>query len=316
MGLHPQAKALLQVFESRGIPPIEQQSLSEARAAFVQMSKVLNRTVSVHSVEDKMIPGYQNDIMIRIYRPNDSMNIPTLVYFHGGGWVIGDVESYDGLCRTLADQSQCAVISVDYSLAPEAKFPIAIEDAYLATKWVSEHSEALGLDSSRIAVGGDSAGGNLAAVVCKLANERKYPDIKLQLLFYPSTGFEITDSFVKYSKGYYLERETMEYFRNQYLNSDLDTINPLAAPILISDEETAQLPPAYIVTAEFDPLCDGGMQYAQKLKHAGVDVTYTCYSGMIHGFMSMTEPLDEGKRAVLEAAVFLNNQFSISMIND
>jgi acetyl esterase len=307
MSLHPQAVALLEMFKARNLPPVEEQDLHEARNAFIESSKVLNKQEDIYKVEDRNINGYKNEIAIRIYTPNDSASLPALVYFHGGGWVIGNIESHDALCRTFANEAQCKVISVDYSLAPEAKFPVAVEDAYLSVKWVADNAKELGIDPNSIAVGGDSAGGNLAAVVCYLANQRKAPEIDYQVLFYPSTGFEPTDSYDKYGEGYYLTKATMKWFGDQYFNQPSETQSPLAAPMLIPDDEAAYLPPALIITAEYDPLCDGGEDYAKKLSAAGVNTTYLCYKGMIHGFVGMTAALEDGNKAIKEAAHYLKD---------
>ncbi|MBM7661977.1 acetyl esterase [Bacillus mesophilus] len=311
MSLHPQAVALLEMFKARNLPPIEEQDLQVGRAAFVESTKLLNKIEDILSVEDIKIQGYQEEIAIRIYTPNEQADLPAFVYFHGGGWVIGNIDTHDPLCRMFANEAQCKVISVDYSLAPEHRFPVGVEDAYLATKYVFDHAQELGIDSSRIAVGGDSAGGNFATVVCYLANQRKDFAVGQQLLFYPSTGFEPTDSYEKYSEGYYLTKSTMQWFRQQYFNQPSETQSPLAAPMLIPDEEVALLPPAYILTAEYDPLCDGGENYANKLENAGVETTYICYPGMIHGFMCMTKVIEDGEKAIREAARYLKNQFSV-----
>lgn len=308
MSLHPQAKALLAVLESS--PPIERQTVEEARQAYAKMCSYFNKREDVYRVEERQIEGFQQNISIRIYTPADKAIHPALVYFHGGGWVIGDLETHDALCRSLANKSGAAVVSVDYSLSPEYRFPVAIEDSYLAVKWVADHAEELGIDNTMIAVGGDSAGGNLATVVCHLANERKAPAISYQMLFYPSTGYERTPSIDKYGEGYHLTNSTMKWFQKQYLSQPEDLRNPLAAPMLLSESETALLPPAYVLTAEYDPLCDGGELYAKKLVHAGVEVTYVCYPGMIHGFLTMSEPLDDCKRAINEAAQNLKAHFT------
>lgn len=309
MTLHPQAYALLEAFQSRNIPPIEELPVQEARASFVLMSMKLCKREDIYKVEDRKIEGYKQEIKIRIYTPSKDRPLPALIYYHGGGWVIGNLDTHDALCRSLANEAQYVIISVDYSLAPEYRFPVAVEDAFLAVKWTYEHADELGIDKEFIAVGGDSAGGNLAAVVCYLANERNLPPISYQMLFYPSTGFEYTDSYERYGEGYYLTKSTMKWFREQYLNDPLDTQNPLAAPMLISDEATRLLPPAYIMTAQYDPLCDGGEQYAKKLKKAGVETTYVCYPGMIHGFLGMTEALEDGKKAIKEAAQHLKERY-------
>ncbi|WP_158555785.1 alpha/beta hydrolase [Peribacillus glennii] len=310
MALHPQARALLDIFAANSAPPLEQLTVSEARAAYAKMCSYLNNPQEIFQTEDRTIKGYKNDISIRIYTPSEEETLPALIYFHGGGWVIGNLETHDALCRALAIESGCKVLSVDYSLAPEAKFPNAVEDAYLAVKWAAGNAGELGIDKSAIAVAGDSAGGNLATVVCYLANQRKEPSIMYQMLFYPSTGYARTPSFDKYGEGYHLTKSTMKWFQEQYLNSLEDTHSPLAAPMIIPDSETGLMPPAYIMTAEYDPLCDGGEMYAKKLQKAGVETMYVCYPGMIHGFLTMTEPLDDSKRAIKDAARALRKQFS------
>ncbi|WP_246945255.1 alpha/beta hydrolase [Bacillus pinisoli] len=305
MSLHPQVVQVLELIKSRNLPPVEEQELDTARAMYVKSSRSLNKFEDVLKVEDKKIQGYKQEITVRIYTPNEEPILPVFIYFHGGGWVIGNVDSHDALCRMFANESQCKVISVDYSLAPEHKFPTGVEDAYLASKWVYEQSEELGIDKNRIAVGGDSAGGNLATIVCYLANQRKEFTLQQQLLFYPSTGFEPTESYIKYCEGHYLTKSTMQWFSLQYFNEPSETRSPLASPILIPDEEAALLPPAYIVTAEYDPLCDGGRNYANKLSDLGVNTTYICYPGMIHGFMCMTALIENGEKAIREAAQYL-----------
>lgn len=309
MGVHPQVQFLLQMMESRGLPPLEQLGVQEARQAFITSATMMSKAEIKVKTEDRLIQGAEKEITIRIYTPDVSGLTGALVYYHGGGWVIGNIETHDALCHTVAAESGCIVVSVDYGLAPESKFPEPVEDAYLAAKWIYDHASEIGVDSKRIAVGGDSAGGNLAAAVTYLAAERKDLELAYQMLLYPSTSFELTESYEKYSEGYYLTKGTMDWFREQYLTSVDDTASPLAAPMLIPDVATKQLPPAFIMTAEFDPLCDGGEAYANKLKDAGVEVKYVCYPGMIHGFLGMTEFLTDGKKAVSEIASELKAKF-------
>lgn len=309
MTLHPQAESILELFKVKNSLALENlKDVTAARELYIKSSKLLNVVEDIHMVEDLEIVGYKKEITIRIYSPNNKTSLPALVYFHGGGWVIGSIDTHDALCRSFANEAECKVISVDYSLAPEHKFPVPVEDAYLATKWVSDHASELGVDATRIAVGGDSAGANLAAVTCYLSNQRNSPKISHQLLFYPSTTFEPTDSYHKFGEGYYLTKESIKWFSEQYFSLLTENKTPIAAPMLIPDEEAALLPPAYIVTAEYDPLCDGGAKYASKLTNAGVDTTYICYNGMIHGFMTMTAFLETGKTAIKESARYLKNQ--------
>ncbi|TLS36911.1 alpha/beta hydrolase [Pseudalkalibacillus caeni] len=310
MSLHPQVKSLLEFMDSRGLPPIEELPLTEARASFDVMSQKLNQSETIARVENKTIPGYKNEIQVRIYTPVENRVLPVLVYYHGGGWVIGSLDSYDALCRSLANKAECIVVSVDYSLAPEEKFPVAVEDAYLALEWVYKNAEELQIDRTSLAVGGDSAGGNLAAVVSYLTYLRKGPHVACQMLFYPSVGFDRTESYEKFGEGYYLTKATMNWFTEQYLNSPEDMMDPLAAPLLIPDEEVVELPPAYILTAEYDPLRDGGEAYAKKLSAAGVKTEYVRYPGMIHGFLSMTEAIEDGQKAIIDAAKALKQKLS------
>jgi acetyl esterase len=309
MSLHPQVAELLKMFEQRGLLPLEEQELMEARTAFESSAKVLSKAENIVNTEDRYIKGFNDDIKIRIYSPDKEGPLPVLVYYHGGGWVIGTIESHDALCHSLSYLAECKVISVDYSLAPENRFPVAVEDAYLAVKWLQDHTAELGIDKDRIAVGGDSAGGNLAAVVSYLANQRNELQISYQLLFYPSTGFDFTESYEKYGDGYHLTKPLMKWFREQYLTSIEDTQNPLAAPMLIPDKDTASMPPAYILTAEYDPLCDGGEAFARKLQAARVATEYICYPGMIHGFLGMNAYLDDANLAIMEAAKHLKLHF-------
>ena len=316
MSLKPEVKALLEAFANNPVPPLEQLPLEEARKGYEQSAKLMSRAEKLARTVDRKIKGFNSEIDIRIYTPQraGASQLPAIVYYHGGGWVIGSIETHDALCHTLSNQAECIVVSVDYSLAPESKFPVAAEDSYLAAKWVFDNAAELNIDENFIAVAGDSAGGNLAAVVSYLAIERKMPCIAYQMLFYPSTGFELTHSYEKYGEGYYLTKSTMNWFREQYLNTPSDTQNPLAAPMLIPDDITAQLPPALIMTAELDPLCDGGEHFANKLKNAGVETEYVCVPGMLHGFLGMTEYLPDGKKAIKDAAEAFKKRCSLKPV--
>ncbi len=259
----------------------------------------------IASVEDRRIPGLHGDIPIRIYRPMKSASpLPVLVTFHGGGWCIGSVNSHDGTARRLALAGQCAVVSVDYRLAPEHKFPAPFDDCFAATKWVAEHGRELGVDASRLAVGGDSSGGNLAAAVALKARDAGGPKLAFQLLIYPALDRTLdTPSYKQNAKGYLLTRETMATNWALYLRTDADSKNPYACPNQAKD--LRGLPSALIITAEYDPLRDDGDIYAKKLRAAGVPVTYTCYEGMIHAFFSYSDVLDEAKQALAQAGAAL-----------
>ncbi len=304
MPLDPQAKLLLDQMASMGTPPLQAMSVPEARAFIDSMRAFTGDVEPVAHVEDLTIPGPAGAISARLYRPAASGPLPLLVYFHGGGWVIGGLESHDGLCRTLANAAGCAVLAIDYRLAPEHKFPAAVDDCYAAAAWAVANAATLGADPTRVAVGGDSAGGNLTAVVTQLARDRKGPPLRFQLLIYPATdaGYD-TPSYHENATGYFLELEGMRWFYDHYLGGDADRADPRASPLRATD--LRGLPPALVITAEFDPLRDEGEAYAARLRDADVPVTLTRYDGMIHGFFGMGPLLDQGKRAVAEAAAAL-----------
>jgi acetyl esterase len=230
------------------------------------------------------------------------------VFYHGGGWVIGDLDTHDNACRSLTNRAGCVTLAVDYRLAPENKFPAAVEDCYQATAWAAEHAREFGADPARIAVGGDSAGGNLAAVVSLLARDRRRPALKFQLLIYPATDGALDTKSHKTFTDYFLTDTAVKYLWGSYLRDDADRTDPLASPALAKSHKG--LPPALIITAEFDPLRDEGEAYGESLRAAGVPVSVTRYDGMIHGFFTMTGVLDQGKKAVDEAAMALRKVFS------
>lgn len=295
--LDPEARQLLEQMEQAGIPDLHTLPVGEARSQFLaSRAAVTGAPAEVYRTTDRTVPGPGGDIPIRIYHPSAAAALPSLVYFHGGGWVIGNIDSHDDICRSLCAQAGCIVISVDYRLAPEHKFPAAFDDAYAATAWVCENAAEFNGDSRRIAVGGDSAGGNLAAAVCYAARERRKPALRFQLLIYPvidaSFGFPSMDQF---ADGYRLTRDAMRWYFDQYARSEDDLRDPRLAPL--SAEDLSQLPPALILTAGFDPLRDEGSAYADKLRAAGVSTDYRCYDGMIHGFFGMAGILSQARTA-------------------
>lgn len=307
MTLDPQARKLLDEAAAAGGPPLCMQTVEEARQGARDKAAVTSLPPEpVARVEDRCIPGPGGDIPVRIYTPAGPGPLPVLVYFHGGGWVMSDLDTHDGLCRALANRSGAVVVSVDYRLAPEARFPAALEDASAATLWVWRNSAYLGADPSRVAVGGDSAGGNLAAATCLWARERGAPPIAFQLLIYPVVDRDFdTRSYHENAEGYHLSRESMIWFWRQYLAEEADGRNPLASPLRA--DSLAGLPPALVLTAEYDPLRDEGEAYAARLREAGVPVTLTRYQGMIHGFVRMAGVLDQGKRAIDQAGAALRS---------
>ncbi|MFE6794730.1 alpha/beta hydrolase [Paenibacillus chitinolyticus] len=256
----------------------------------------------VKQVEDRKLPLKGRDIPVRIYTPEGRGPWPAFVFFHGGGFVVGDLESHDSICRNLANSVHARVISVDYRLAPEHKFPAAVDDAYDALQWIASHPDEFGIDPARIAVGGDSAGGTLAAVSCIKSKEAGGPEIVYQLLCYPAAGFLEEDpaSLRENKEGYLLTTGMMEWFSKQYLNTKEEIRNPYAYPIHYKD--FGGLPPAMIVTAQYDPLRDSGKAYADKLIGAGVEVTYKNYETLIHGFANFHKFVPAAQEALDEMA--------------
>lgn len=310
MPLDPQAQKLLEMARASGLPPLNQVSVDDARG---RMAKALTYTGEPEvraSVEDISMPGSEGNITLRHYRPLKNKTLPAVVFFHGGGWVLNSLNTHDHLCRALANQSGCAVLSVDYRLAPEHPYPAAIDDAWTATCWVCKHADELGIDKNRIGVAGDSSGGTQAAVVALLARDNNGPSIACQALIYPvvdhwSAG---TPSYNEAGSGYSLSKDLMIWFWNHYAPRGVEINDFRVCPLRASD--FSALPPTLIVTAEFDPLRDEAEQYAQRLKAAGVSVQATRYEGMMHGFVIQFRLLDKGRRGLEEIAMFLRKQLN------
>jgi acetyl esterase len=301
MALHPQCKAFLDMLAAAGGPPLETLPLDEARKVPYMMIDAGGPEQPVAQVDTRVIAGPVRPIPVRVYRPALAQDLPALVYFHGGGFVICNLDTHDRLCRSLANESGCVVVAVDYPLSPEHKFPAAVEDSYAATRYVAEHATEFGVDSSRIAVGGDSAGGNLAAVVSLMARDRGGPSLKFQLLIYPLVDFDDNrPSMREYENDHFLTREFMDWCFESYLGRQDDRRAPQASPWYASDHRG--LPAAMILTAECDPLRDQGEAYALKLQSAGVTVELKRYDGMIHPFVSLAGIIDAGRTAITDAA--------------
>lgn len=307
MPLHPQARMVLDAIASLKLPDLSELDPVKARELAATQRATLPPGPDA-LVEDREIPGPSGPIAIRIFRPKSNGNgrLPALVWFHGGGFVIGSVPESDGDCRHLATLASMTIVSVEYRLAPEHPAPAAPEDCFAATAWVAEHADELGIDPRRIAVGGDSAGGNLAAVVALMARDRGAPRIRFQLLVYPVTDLVSleTRSHHENAEGYYLTRRTMLWFREHYAKGEADRKNHYVSPL---HADLRFLPPAFVVTAEFDPLRDEGEQYAERLERAGAVVKLRRYNGMIHGFFSMNAFLDDGKRVMADCAAALKD---------
>ena len=305
MPLHPMLQMMADNAKESGRGmSLREGSVDDARTGYDAMGQMGGDLPELASKVDSSLPGPAGDVPIRIYTPNGEGPLPVVVFFHGGGFTIGSLTSHDPVAHKLAAESGAIVVAVEYRLAPEHKFPAAADDAWAATRWVVENAGRLGVDPARLAVGGDSAGGNLAAVVALMARDAGAPSIKFQALLYPVTdvGTE-TGSDRDFADGYLLTRDSMKWFFDHYLKSAEDAkdwrVSPLRAQSL------AGLPPALIVTAGFDPLRDEGEAYARALRAAGVRVDYICYGGMIHGFVPMGRLIDTGNRAVAHIAASL-----------
>lgn len=312
MPLDPQVQTYLEQMAALNGPPLhtlEPEMIRQMISMQTNAALSAGEPETVAGIENRLIPGPESDLPVRIYTPQGDGPFPALVFFHGGGWVICNLDTHDALCRSLTNEAGCVVVSVDYRLAPEHKFPAAPHDCYAATQWVATHGAELNVDPTHIAVGGDSAGGNLAAVVAQMARDQGGPALDFQLLIYPATNFLAeTHSKKENGDGYMLTRDDMGWFSNHYLNDENDRVNPLASPALAA--HLNGLPPALIVTAEYDPLRDEGEAYGQQLVKAGVPATVSCYDGMIHGFMSMGPIFDRGNQAVKESAAALRAAFT------
>jgi acetyl esterase len=307
MPLDPKARELLDQMALAPMPPLDTLEPAIFRAA-IEAGRLPPPPVALAEITDRTMPGPAGPLKARIYRAAASPNQPALVYFHGGGFVVGSLDTHDTPCRLLAAAAHCAVISVDYRLAPEHKFPAAVEDAETIVEWVADNASALGVDPRRLAVGGDSAGGNLAAVAALRLRERGSTALCHQLLVYPVTDLSAeSDSYRSNGDGYLLTREMMGWFAKQYLPTGDAKFDPLASPLLAAD--LRGLPPATVITAEYDPLRDEGEAYAQRLIEAGVATRLKRYDGMIHGFFGMSGILDQADDAIALAADGLKEAF-------
>ena len=297
MPLNAEARTLLEYLASLGTPPLDSQEPATARAERAALAP--EPTEQCHEIRDLDI----GDISARLYSPRPATNgmVPgLLVFFHGGGWVIGDLDSHDNVCRALTNRSGHKVLSIDYRLAPEAPFPAALDDCIAATCWAHQHGDELGIDPDRIAVGGDSAGANLAAVVCHVASV----PIVFQLLVYPVVDCRMnTTSYVENAEGYFLTARSMAWFVDHYLSGGEGSVDdPRVSPLLASDETLAASPPALVITAGFDPLRDEGVAYADRLADVGVKVSHVHFAGQFHAFFSLPHVLGDAHTAHALAA--------------
>lgn len=299
--LDPQARALLDQFATAGVPPVEAMTVRQAREAGWGFLGLQGPPPEVASVEHRFVPGPTADLPIRIYTPAGEGPFPAIVWFHAAGWVHLNIEIFDPTVRGLANDTGCIVVAVSYQKAPEHRFPVAFDDAWVSTCWVVGHADELGIDPARIAVGGESSGGQLAASVAIKARDEGGPALAYQLLICPNTDHDLDKpSAIEFAQGYLLQRETMRWYSAHYLGSPDDAKDWRASPLRADD--LSGLPPALVVTAGCDPLRDDGRFYADRLREAGVPVTYSNYEGMIHCFWWMTGVLDRATRLHEEIA--------------
>ena len=305
--LDPQAQALMQLMIDKGVPPVNSMTPVEARSSYRSRRTFTQPDApEVFKVEDKVVSYEGVNVPVRVYHPHAAQSqaaLPGLVYLHGGGWTVGDLDTHDVLCRSLCLQADIVVVSVDYRMGPEHKFPAAYDDTVAAFNWTVAHAASLGIDASRIAIGGDSAGGNLSAAACLgLRGQAVQP--AFQLLIYPATiMWQDTASYHANGKGYMLTQESIAYYTENYLRNREDAKDWRASPQLA--ESHAGLAPAFVMTAGFDPLRDEGLMYANALSKAGVSAQYICFERQIHGFITMGRVMQEANTAVSLCAAVL-----------
>jgi acetyl esterase len=306
MPLDPQVKAVLD--QMAGLPRLEQLSVADARKQVEERTAVKLPTLPVASTLNRSIPGPAGALPIRIYTPMGNGPFPLMVFFHGSGFVLCSLDTHDGVCRNLCSAAGCIVVSVDYRLAPEHKFPAGPEDCYAATKWAADHASELNADPGRIVIAGDSAGGNMVAVTALMIRDRGGPQLRGQLMIYPVTDYFTSGhpSYTENAEGYGLTAAGMRWFWNHYLNSESEANNPFASPLRAKD--LGGLPSALIITAEYDVLRDEGERYGHRLAEADVLTKISRYDGMNHGFFNMYGIVDKAKQALDECATWLKQR--------
>jgi len=310
--LDPQMKMVLDMAAASGRPKMWTLAPAEAREMYRQTARILDLkpAPAVAEIVNRKLPGAAGELPTRLYRPQGAAAGDLLVFFHGGGYTIGDLETHDVPCRILATRANVAVLAIDYRLAPEHKFPAGVDDAVAVLRWVRANAASLGASPDRVAVGGDSAGGNLSTVACLRLRDAGEALPLFQLLIYPGTDFAADyESRRLFREGYFLEEKSMDYFRAHYI-SDADRLNALASPLRAKD--LGGLPPAHVFTAAFDPLRDEGKAYADKMAAAGVKTSYRCVDGLVHGFLHFTGAVKAADVAMTDIAAAIRNGFGRS----
>jgi acetyl esterase len=307
--LHPTLKEIITVTKEAKNLPLSRISLAEVRRGPMKIRPLAGEPKPMAKVMNHIIHTDEGNLLMRLYYPKDNKPLPIVLYFHPGGFVKGDIDSHDPVCRNLAEASRCLIASINYPLAPENPFPKAVIAAKEALHWIYSHPSELNADG-RIAIAGENAGGNLAAVLTQEVREQIHPKISFQVLVYPQTDFTFSSlSHQEYSTGYLLEKDSIEWYKKQYVPKNHDPMDPRISPLFAHD--FSSLPPALIITAEYDPMRDEGEIYAQKLKSAGVPTTLKRYKGMVHGFFQMGGLLDEARLAINEVGETLKTHFSL-----
>ena len=304
---------MIERLAASGAPSLHTLTPEDARRAYSASRAALAASpVEVEEVRELSIRGPAGPLRARLYRPGGAGSAqPGLVYFHGGGFIYGDLDTHDVVCRGIAQGTPCAVVSVDYRLAPEHRFPAAVEDAFAATAWIAANGAALGIDPARLVVAGDSAGGNLAAVTALSARDAGGPALSMQVLIYPTTDFaEETESVARFAEGYLLTRESIRWVKRTYLRDDRDARDWRASPLRARD--FSKLPTAYVITAGFDPLRDEGRAYAERLAQGGTAVTHECFEGQVHGFLLMGADIAAAGHAIQRIGQMLRMHFGIA----
>lgn len=310
MAVAPTIQPFLDALAQAPVPPIEEQPLDQVRADAIRFIEAgAGEKQQVADVADRVIPGPAGDIPVRVYRPSAETELPVVAYLHGGGWVIMGIETHDWICRRLANAAGAVVVSVEYRLAPEHPFPAPLDDCMAVTRWLAEHADELGADATRLAIAGDSAGGNLAAAVTLASRADDGPHLLAEVLVYPATDAACaTPSFVQNADGYLLTASSMRWFWDQYLGPDGHSDDGYAS--VLRHPDLAGLPPTLVITAEHDPLRDEGEAFAEHLGEAGVDVTLHRYDGMVHGFLGMDALTPEADDAMTEIGEFLRRRLT------